>query len=101
MSSSTYVEISGTEATKCGTCLYPFNFCVPLNYVSLLFSVFLSLHSYFSGLSLFLLICLNFGFVPSKKKKKERCGILFVQTSAPCVRSSAYLSSLCRSILLE
>jgi hypothetical protein len=50
---STSVEISGTKVTECSTCLYPSNFCVPLKF----------------GLSLFLLICLKFGFVPSKKKK--------------------------------
>jgi hypothetical protein len=50
---STSVEISGTKVTECSTCLYPSNFCVPLKF----------------GLSLFLLICLKFGFVPLKKKR--------------------------------
>jgi hypothetical protein len=73
--SSTFVMISGTVATKCGKSLYPFNFCFLLNFVFFFFLIFFLFHIYFSGFSLFLLFCANlfsclflnlirFGFVP-------------------------------------
>jgi hypothetical protein len=48
-SSSAFVEISGTEATEYGKCLYLFDFCVPLNFVFFLFCFVLFL---------FLFVCL-------------------------------------------